>query len=607
MAKVQLESASRKFVLGSYQNFDLLQTAVISADGPSSLHSAFANASSGFKRHIATWSQDCLAIQSEASSEDDAAFFDTELDAVERVHQLWSLCDICLLNQRLGSEILNWLQLLTLDINVSQYIQLFQKAEHPEALEADGARLGFFEVVQALVLQGRLLSAWNILSFHSDMRNSLDTSDYVAIKQVFFTHPHPAEQAEDDVDQITPLLSIEAWRAQVERVRRAQRLILDDPMGDIFDIMEGNVLRGPTLSSLVHWEEAALALLLYSFNAPFSQSTVLRVFDEAVEAVGGGDAEGILWCRIVKEIVRGEPGPPLRVMCEQAAALADRGLGGASLVSLLSTSHLAQLLHLSLACSSSGDEGLENSIVWPQNDVGLVEELFLQTAERLSLLEAPTEVVLGYCMACPSRGLVFAQAYLTRREVRSDDEALAICDLLCSLDLVVSARVIASARGTWWLKTARNPCKAIHFYCIASDYSRATALLENSAWDLVNAVVDCGKREQGLFSALRIRSPFPQHESSETDDAMTDAAAADARILQALSSCESVSEAFESSCLAVLYETETFFAVASPMAQLLRTYSAVIRLARDSVYDDAMVDALRALVHGVAVGIVPLR
>lgn len=79
--------------------------------------------------------------------------------------------------------------------------------------------------------------------------------------------------------------------------------------------------------------------------------------------------------------------------------------------------------------------------------IGLVEELFLQSAEYLNDLRLPVEVVVGYCMACPLRGLFFAQTFIVHREVCSDEDVFDTCALFNSLDLHVSSRVLLSSRG----------------------------------------------------------------------------------------------------------------------------------------------------------------
>lgn len=470
-------------------------------------------------------------------------------------------------------------------MNVERYLAFFRTLEKPEQCSNDNLRLGFFEVILSLVMQGDLPSAWSILSEHSDLRLNKEGSDYLSLQDVFLSHP--SLEGTSNAENVQTL-SFQAWSALVHQVRSSQIAVVEDAMTTVFDVLEGNLQKPEVVSKFHCWEEYALCLLLYTVSSPYPHHAVLKAFDEAMAQMSSNDAFSQLNQRVVYGIIRGESGPLIRCLVGQHLSLSDRGQDGASLLSLLSIANLTQLVDL--AMSAEGMGGIDGGVVWPQNDVGIVEELFLQSAELLNAVEAPLEVVISYCMACPAHGMNHAHSYIVHREIDSDESLMTCCSLLESLGLVVSCRVLQSSRGTWWLKTCGNRSKAIHFYCLAADYSRASALAEDAIWNLIEAVEGGGRIKQGSFKDLIIRcirpsdAVFPKSLPIPTDE---DSAIASLRY--AVNLATYVLSAYENSSISVSYEKDLFFANTSDIFNVLRSY---LNLIRGIVGSEATIPAL---------------
>jgi hypothetical protein len=283
-------------------------------------------------------------------------------------------------------------------------------------------------------------------------------------------------------------------------------------------------------------------------------------------------------------------------MVEQHLLLGGRGVAGAHVVALVSTAHLAQILHFTIA--ATGDAGLEGDVLWPQNDVGIVEELLIQSAGLLDSIDSPLEIVVGYCMACPTRGLDLANAYAVRRRPSSDDELFTLCALLDGLGLGVSSRVLISSRGTWWLKRCGNRCKALHLYLLAGDYTRCAALMEDALWEVIRGVVGHARAATGAFSDLTVHCESLRQSS---------AASTGAEALDAVRSAEDLITAYESSLVGASADNGVFEDLCVPLIQYLRAYTGLVRAALSSSFDDGAADKMKTLVQLIGSRGVPLR
>ena len=452
-------------------------------------------------------------------------------------------------------------------------------------------------------MQGDLRSAWRVLSEHSELRANSDSTDYRKLKDMLLSHPSLQESLSVDDFESTKILPFVVWSQLVHQVRISQIAIVDFDMGPVFDLLEGKLKKPDLLTKFTRWEEYALSQLLYADAAPHSHNTILKAFDEAMALLSQNNPISELNGRIVSGIIRNESGPLIRTLVGHHASLSDRGRGGASLISLLSTANLTQLIDLTM--SASGQGGIDGGVTWPQNDVGIVEELFLQSAELLDAVGTPLEVVVSYCMACPNHGMSYAHAFIVHRDINSDQSLMASCSLLESLGLLVSCRVLSSSRGTWWLKSCGNHSKAIHFYCIAGDYSRASALAEEVLWNLILAVEHGGRVKLGPFKDLRIRCARPPTILFSRISTVSDEKEMIAIVKNAMKFAANALAAYESSSSMVSYEKEVFFANTKEIFDVLQGY---LRLVEGIMHGGANVpDHIRYILHRIGRRKVPLR
>lgn len=163
--------------------------------------------------------------------------------------------------------------------------------------------------------------------------------------------------------------------------------------------------------------------------------------------------------------------------------------------------------------------------------------------------------------------------------------------------------------GTWWLKQCANPKKALHFFCLSSDASKAAALVEESLWMLMTSVSDCGRLASGPFHELTVRCSRPGRGGVlETVEAL-EATALPSRIGRNLLASQQLLNAFESSTVGVLYERQRFLAAVMGMTSVLHSYVALVSslLESDSNETSHSRDAVCGMANLIGTRKVPLR
>ena len=116
-----IKAASRKFIFGSHSLFEELQQSIVATD-EASLTRIIETASTAYKKCIAMYAQDIIALTEQAEtmnmSDEVQHFLNVEANIAENIHQLWSLSDACLLSRSLPEKAAMWLK-------VSEVIDIF--------------------------------------------------------------------------------------------------------------------------------------------------------------------------------------------------------------------------------------------------------------------------------------------------------------------------------------------------------------------------------------------------------------------------------------------------------------------------------------------------
>lgn len=444
-------------------------------------------------------------------------------------------------------------------VDLQYTMETFRNTPNPQLIVSntedgmDDGEDGYWECVFRLVTEGRLVDVWEILALHGDVvyiingieqgtGSAVDDVDYRDLKRIYevlTAHPYAAAVVSQQDQQQQPLsvdyrLPFNDWQSGVSRLLQNNPPIL---------------ARIPELSTLLlllladaellvvwgrgDWATIATGLFLYKYPPPLVRSAIDRAVGEAMDlaplaplpALSEDErAREVRLRGATRSVLQGNVSPVLRQLvelCGWGRPVSDYS----SLFGLLCVGHMTYLLaHAGRANTSTSSGSLhvinptveilgelllsEDSAMTATmpNEASFVEELFLEASQRLNELDFPVDVAVGYLHACPRKGVEYARVLLPRRLMGSDAATVAVSAALRTLGLIIEARAVEAARGSWWLQSWPGQCiasdelngetgtgmrvvKALRFFQLAGDGQRSRALLDRALWRLSTAVV----------------------------------------------------------------------------------------------------------------------
>jgi hypothetical protein len=208
-----------------------------------------------------------------------------------------------------------------IEIEFSEALEYYKSSPTPERLKTitEDGKVGFWQTVYALAMQGRLQDALTVLSLHSEIVTVLNNlaaaessqqrmyspdastvEDFRFLQKLFElleAHPYAHIVVADDASGSgniagSPNLSLafRDWREQVAKLHRSASALFGHipELNTLFLLLSGD--RGTILEhSLGDWMSACLALLLYVYPPPLTRANLSRVIDEAMEMVPPDD------------------------------------------------------------------------------------------------------------------------------------------------------------------------------------------------------------------------------------------------------------------------------------------------------------------------------
>ena len=487
-----------------------------------------------------------------ASSVDGPNSFQHEFDLTTYVAAIWHLCEIFYLGEGYCTslEMIAWLQMNgTPALDYAAALARFHGTKHPQDLTTEGAddgrmvdredsdsadgTVGYWDAVFKLSMEGRLNEVWELLALHSGIADIVQTdagsgsdSDRRTLRAVYdalTSHPYAAMATEMQhaPPQLPPNLSLEFrdWQTNVSRILQSNPPIVAR-IPELSTLLLLLLADTDTLVQWSHgdWTALAAALFLYKCPPPLTMSSINSVVGEVLQmlpvAAGLPADERAREVRLraaIRDVLAGDLAPVLRSLvdlCGWGRPVADHS----SLLGLLSVGHMTYLLAQAGSTrdgsSSTGHVDVEilcelllgsNSgsalTATMPNEASFVEELFLESAQRLNALDFPVDVVVGYLHSCPRKGAEYARILLPRRLMPTDRAALEVSESLRALGLGEEAQAVEAARGSWWLQKGRcaepgvEVVRALRFFQLAGDEARSRALLDRAWWRLCVAAV----------------------------------------------------------------------------------------------------------------------
>lgn len=462
-------------------------------------------------------------------------------DAVKSIEKVWHLCEIFHINptKYLSLEFARWLVESGTPIHgeyITEAVKIMRDLGSHHCAEAiSSGRCIFYEGKQAfwdfmfnLALWGQVTDMWVVLECHPEIEKILqskggDHNFMASLKEIIQEHPYakfvnpPVLSVVDenpqysisDMKQAPSQIAIEfkQWNTKLSnlvatssglsvltRIRELDTLV-KILLGD--DEIMKKVVQSCNLGANTDDLSQILTLskLLYRYPPPLTKANLLMVVEEANECFRrNGDSLSERMQELRGVIVGDVANIILNIYKRQT----DFPPGEVSLVSLVATAHLLQLL------VHAGDmTDFVQILPYSSCECSFPELVFLESAQILNEFGYPVSLVGDYLQLCPTNGIHFAKALLPKRPISSDKEALELSASLRKLNLNEEAEVVEIARGTWWLQTSRcgrkgGVTKALFFYQQAGDTSRSIALLDRAAYRCFAAVRACSDIFPGL-------------------------------------------------------------------------------------------------------------
>lgn len=513
-----LKLAVRLFAFSSYRIFKKLAEEAVD-------HSSIFTSSQQLREKLVILYLDLAAIYTQLG-DDPSNTSDLQkqvyMDGIEKAYQMirdmensWHICEIFHLNptKALSLEMCKWLDDCGENLNFDENYKILKSMKpKPETNER------YWSLFYQLCLRGHLDEAISLFQIHSIVcsigsSKKKDTSDEKAMINTFFEilRAYPRFNSDQQLDLRKVSTDFQNW---YERVRKFQltsaKLISHIPeLCTALKILLGDM---ETLKEYCNekWTNLTLALLLYVYPPPLTKIDLSKIVEEAMNEIGvqHHDEMEKRQRATMKDIMVGNLASALRLSYEMKSSCTDN-CAFLSVACLLNTAHLTFILAHGAHMHDLLEVKVDSS-----SDSSFYDELFLELGDSLNFLEYPIDVIVFYFHNCKSKGMEYLRHLLPRRQITSDEDALAISSTLRSLDLIEDARVVEVARGTWWLQFNSNidsngAIKALYFYQLARDNTRSRAILDRAMWTCIIAVYACST----LFNELSFMPSKPQEGS----------------------------------------------------------------------------------------------
>lgn len=524
----------RKFSFSSFRSIQDFyeQTTYIDREDVDRLHECGLRACDLFRNNLRIL---LTELDNEAQKvADKVDLIEQQHDRISQLEKHYHLCEISLYHSAsfISLEFIKWLKDDVADFSYLDIVQsdnndnnsFSSKTSKFESEVQLATKMTFIELIHKLGLCGMLHEIWNMLIIHPEIfsilnSNSSSQSSYIAglntIQKILSSHPF-AEYIFDQrsflqIDSEFPGIfeplapSFISWHESVVEFKNSNHPILGrfPFLDDLLDILAGD--EHAILEHCKDWNTYTYAILVFKYPPPLTRIDLHHIITKAIGSFNNKNAlngTNVLpsderYQEVVCNVMQGRIIEILKSMYKLSnEVIFDSVHNELRLACLEAVSHLS--FTLSLTSSTILQEELAKPMATSLNEASFVEELFLELAEFLDMLEYPAEIVAGYLHAslCPLRGKTFASALLSRRCPASDKEALDISNCLRSLDLPSEANAVEISRGTFWLRkslfmstlhvasscASSSAAKAMYFFHRAGDECRVNGLLEYSLY-----------------------------------------------------------------------------------------------------------------------------
>lgn len=188
-------------------------------------------------------------------------------------------------------------------VDVDSNLGTFRSVLNPQLIEQSATDdvNGFWECVFALVLEGKLADAWEVISLHREVsdiiasgeRNNTDRNVLEAIHDVMNSHPyvHLVSQLNTNNDDnesasIPPSITLEFtdWQEKVSRILQSDSSLLGR-IGELSTVLLMLVGDKDTLveQSRGEWTTLGVGLFLYVYPPPLMRANISKIVESVMK------------------------------------------------------------------------------------------------------------------------------------------------------------------------------------------------------------------------------------------------------------------------------------------------------------------------------------
>lgn len=194
-----------------------------------------------------------------------------------------------------------------LPIDQKATVEVFRSVRNPQIIQqaqmTDDLR-AFWPSIYALILEGQLMGAWEILSLHGDLASIITSTDLntdsdrdtlEAIYDVLSTHPYidlvdslVKMNSDEEMNEISPTMALEFkdWQEKVSSILQKQPPLLGriSELNTVLYLLIGDK---DTLIAQAggEWTSLGVGLLLYVHPPPLTRANISKIVMSAMSMV----------------------------------------------------------------------------------------------------------------------------------------------------------------------------------------------------------------------------------------------------------------------------------------------------------------------------------
>lgn len=188
-------------------------------------------------------------------------------------------------------------------IELEPALELFRSVRNPQFIDSNEDNSGYWDSIYSLIMEGRLVDAWQIVSLHGDIAAVIANDELInsnvkglesdkrlmqAIYNVLHTHPYIHLIGLDGGESLPTTIPLEfkEWQDKVSHILNSQNPFLGR-MSELNTLLLMLLGDKDTLIGHSHgeWTTLGASLLLYVYPPPLIRANISKILEGAMQMV----------------------------------------------------------------------------------------------------------------------------------------------------------------------------------------------------------------------------------------------------------------------------------------------------------------------------------